>query len=104
MSLTVFSCCLCHDLFPNGLALLAGTERSLLAGRFLKGKTINNNNNIRIGGDPVIKNDIRRVQRHGKGSLTITLPKDWCQANDIGEGTAMRMTEEVAGLLLTKVI
>lgn len=52
----------------------------------------------------MIKNDIRRVQRHGKGSLTITLPKDWCQANGISEGTAMRMTEEVAGLLLTKVI
>lgn len=52
----------------------------------------------------MIKNDIRRVQRAGKGSLSIILPKDWCRENDIGEGTAMRMTEEVAGLLLTKVI
>jgi hypothetical protein len=52
----------------------------------------------------MIKNGIRRVQRSGKGSLMISLPKDYCEANGIAEGTAIRVTEEPAGLLLSKVI
>ena len=52
----------------------------------------------------MIKNDIRRVQRSGKGSLMISLPKDWCLENGITEGMAIRLTEEPAGLLLSKVI
>lgn len=48
--------------------------------------------------------DIRRVQKSGKGSLYVTLPKDYCDENGIEAGTPMRVTEEPAGLLLTKVI
>lgn len=48
--------------------------------------------------------DIRRVQQSGKGSLYVTLPKDYCDENGIEVGTALRFTEEAAGLLLTRVI
>lgn len=48
--------------------------------------------------------DIRRVQKSGKGSMFVTLPKDYCEENGIEVGTALRFTEEAAGLLLTKVI
>ena len=51
----------------------------------------------------MIKNDIRRVQRSGKGSLMISLPKDYCEANGIAEGIAMRFTECPDGLLIVKV-
>lgn len=51
----------------------------------------------------MIKNDIRRVQRSGKGSLMISLPKDYCEAEGIMEGMAMRVTECPNGLLITKV-
>ena len=59
-----------------------------------------------IGSDLMIKNDIRRVQQTGggRGSLVISLPRDYCEANGITVGTAIRMTEEPAGLLLSKVI
>jgi hypothetical protein len=50
----------------------------------------------------MIKNDIRRVQRSGKGSLMISLPKDYCEENGIAEGTAIRMIQ-ADGLLLRKV-
>ena len=52
----------------------------------------------------MIKNDIRRVQKYGHGSLLISLPKDYCEANGITEGTALRFTEQPGGLLITKVI
>lgn len=47
--------------------------------------------------------DIRRVQKSGKGSLYVTLPKDYCDANGIEVGTALRFTECPNGLLLVKV-
>ena len=52
----------------------------------------------------MIKNDIRRVVRSGNGGLVISLPKDYCEANGIVAGMAFRLTEEPAGLLLSKVI
>ena len=52
----------------------------------------------------MIKNDIRRVQKYGHGSLLISLPKDYCEANGITEGTALRFTECQNGLMVTKVI
>lgn len=52
----------------------------------------------------MIQNDIRRAIKAGKGSLVISLPKDYCEANGIVAGTALRWTEEPAGLLLSKVI
>ena len=52
----------------------------------------------------MIKNDIRRVQKYGHGSLLISLPKDYCEANGIVAGTAFRLTEDPAGLLLSKVV
>ena len=50
----------------------------------------------------MIKNDIRRVQFSG-GSFMLSLPKDWCDANGVGEKTAMRTTECPHGILITKV-
>ncbi len=52
----------------------------------------------------MIKNDIRRVQKHGLGSVAVTLPKDYCEANGITEGTALRFTECPNGLMVTKVV
>ena len=52
----------------------------------------------------MIKTDIRLVQLSGKGSLLISLPKDYCEANKITKGTVIKFTEEPAGLLLSKVI
>lgn len=52
----------------------------------------------------MIKNDIRRVQKHGLGSLAVSLPKDYCEANGITYGTALRFTEQAGGLFITKVI
>lgn len=56
------------------------------------------------GDDRDMIQDIRRVQKSGKGSMFVTLPKDYCEENGIKVGTALRFTEEAAGLLLTKVI
>lgn len=52
----------------------------------------------------MIKNDIRRVVRSGNGGLVISLPVDYCREHGIVAGMAIRLTEEPAGLLLTKVI
>jgi len=51
----------------------------------------------------MIKNGIRRVQRSGKGSLMISLPKDWCQERGIVEGDAMKLVEVGKGLHMAKV-
>lgn len=51
-----------------------------------------------------IKNDIRRVIQSGNGGLVISLPVDYCRKHGIVAGMAIRLTEEPAGLLLTKVI
>lgn len=52
----------------------------------------------------MIKTNVRLVQLSGKGSLMVSLPKDYCNENGITGGTVIKFTEEPAGLLLSKVI
>jgi phosphate uptake regulator len=52
----------------------------------------------------MVKNPNRRVMSMGKTALCITLPSDWVKENRIVKGDLLVLTEEPAGLLLTKVI
>jgi|GEM_PF-3825249 hypothetical protein len=48
------------------------------------------------GGIDLIKNPNRQVQKQGpKGGLALTLPADWCRANDVQPGQMIRLEEVV---------
>jgi hypothetical protein len=52
----------------------------------------------------MLKNPNRKVLSMGKNGLCITLPMEWTNENKIKKGDLIRLTEEPAGLLLSKVL
>jgi phosphate uptake regulator len=52
----------------------------------------------------MLKNPNRKVIGMGREGLCITLPAEWAAEQGIKKGDLVRLTEEPAGLLISKVI